>query len=223
MADGVPALLDPTTAPAAEPLLTSDAPSIQPSSRVPAWGIYLNGALALQADSIVRVEYKGSARVSNAPQEAGAFQAYNKVQAPYESRVLMTKGGNESERSAFLDALEAAKQSLNLYDIVMPEKAFQNANIVGYSTQRSAQHGVTLLSVEVMFEEIRQASAPVFTTTTTGGGVTEVPTIASPKAATGADPVNAGTKQPVVPTPAQAAPVQSAIDSVLGGSETVVP
>jgi hypothetical protein len=207
---GVPALLDSSADPTPQPLLTLDSPAIQPTSRVPAWGIYLNGAIAIAADSVLKVEYKASARISNAPQEKGAFQAYNKVQAPYESRVQMTKGGSESDRAAFLDALEAAKKSLNLYDIVMPEKSYLNANITGYGLVRTARSGVTLLTVEVMFEEVRQASAPVFTATT-GGGSTVTPTIANPKSPTGADPTNAGTKQPVVPSPAQIAPVRKAL------------
>jgi hypothetical protein len=210
MPSGVPALLDPPADPTPQPLLTADSPAIQPSSRVPAWGIYLNGAIAIAADSILKVEYKASARISNAPQEKGSFQAYNKVQAPYESRVQMTKGGNESERAAFLDALEAAKQSQNLYDIVMPEKQFMNANITGYSLVRTARSGVTLLTVDLIFEEVRQAAAPVFTATT-GGESTATPTISNPKSPSGADSTNAGTKQPVIPTPAQTAPIRKAL------------
>lgn len=210
MAVGVPALLDPPADPTPQPLLTSDSPAIQPTSRIPAWGIYLSGQIAIAADSILKVEYKASARISNAPQEKGAFQAYNKVQAPYESRVQMTKGGSESDRASFLDALEAAKQSLNLYDIVMPEKSYLNANITGYALVRSARSGVSLLTVEVVFEEVRQASAPVFTVTT-GGGSTATPTIANPKSPSGADPVNAGTKQPVIPTSAQIAAPRKAL------------
>jgi hypothetical protein len=210
MPAGVPALLHPPADPTPQPLLTSDAPAIQPTSRVPAWGIYLNGAIAIAADSILKVEYKASARISNAPQEEGAFQAYNKVQAPFEARVGMTKGGSESDRAAFLDALEAAKQSLSLFDIVMPEKSYLRANLTGYSFQRSARSGVTLLTGELVFEEVRQASAPVFTATT-GGGATATPTIANPKTPSGADPTNAGTKQPVVPMPAQSAPIRKAL------------
>jgi hypothetical protein len=210
MVAGVPALLNPPAEAAPQPLMTADSPAIQPTSRIPAWGIYLNGSLAIQADSILKVEHKSSARLSTAPQEKGAFQDYNKVQAPDEHRVQMTKGGGESERAAFLAAIKAAKESLNLYDIVMPEMTYANANITGYSFQRTARSGVTLLIVEMMFEEVRQASAPVFTTTT-GGGATPVAAITAPKQPTGADPVNAGTKQPVVPTPAQIAPVRKAL------------
>lgn len=220
---GVPALLDKTADPTPQAVLTSDSPAIQPTSRVPAWGIYMNGVLAIEADSILRVDHKSTARISNAPQEKGAFQAYNKVQAPFEDRVLMTKGGNESERTAFLDAIEAAKQSTNLYDIVMPEKSYLNANITGYTFTRTARSGVTLLTVELMFEEVRQASAPVFTTTTGGAAPTPVATITAPKQATGSDPVNAGTKQPVAPTPAQAAPVKASLADAILGAETVVP
>lgn len=212
---GVPALLSPFSDPTPQQLLTADSPAIQPTSRVPAWGIYLKGKIAIEADSILKVEHKSSARITNAPQEEGAFQSYNKVQAPDEHRVQMTKGGSESDRAAFLGALKAAKESLNLYDIVMPETSYLNANITGFSLVRSARSGVTLLTVEVIFEEVRQASAPVFTATT-GGGATPTASapIPAPKSPTGADPVNAGIKQPVLPTLAQTAPVTKTLANV---------
>lgn len=215
MATGVPALLDATAEPAPQPLMTADSPAIQPTSRIPAWGIYLNGKIAIAADSILKVEIKESARISNAPQEKGAFQSYNKVQAPYENRVQMTKGGSESDRAAFLDALRSAKQSLNLYDIVMPETTYISANITGFSLVRTARSGVTLLTVEVMFEEVRQATAPVFTTTTGGGAlpVSSSSPIPAPAKPTGADPVNAGIKQPAAPTKAQSDPVIKALEA----------
>jgi hypothetical protein len=221
MPAGVPALLNPSPFDDEQALLTADSPAIQPTSRVPAWGIYLDGVLAIQADSILKVEHKASARISTAPQEEGSFQAYNKVQAAFSTRVQLTKGGNESERAAFLDTLEAAKQSLDLYDIVMPEKSYLNANLVGYSFQRSARSGVTLLTCELMFEEVRQAAAPVFTQTA-AGAVVQSPVVAA-KNPSGADPVNAGTKQPVVPTPAQSAPVSERLADAILGAEAVVP
>ncbi len=222
MAAGVPPLLDPAAAPTPQSLMTADSPAIQPTSRIPAWGVYLNGQLAIEADSILKVEYKASARISNAPQEEGAFQAYNKVQAPYQARVTMTKGGDESTRASFLEALDSAKQSLSLYSIVMPETQFVNANLTGYGFTRTARNGVTLLTVEAIFEEVRQASAPTFTNTTGGGSAAKSPVVV-PKKPTGADPVNAGNQQPVVPTAAQAAPVVKTIADIFDNAETIVP
>lgn len=222
MADGVPTLLNPPASQATQPLLTSDAPAIQPTSRVPAWGVYDGSALAIEADSIVKLEYKASSRITNAPQENGGFQAYNKVQSPYQARVTMTKGGDASTRAAFLNALEAAKQSISLYSIVMPETQFLNANLVAYSYGRTARNGVTLLTVEAIFEEVRQAGDPTFTSTT-GGGAARTSAVANPKRPSGADPVHAGTQQPVAPTPAQAAPVKDRLYEAMNGGETVVP
>ena len=209
-AAGAPTLLEPAAEPVPQPLLTADSPAIQPTSRVPAWGIYRNGQLAIEADSILKVEFKGLARISNAPQEEGAFLSFNKVQAPYESRVQMTKGGSESDRASFLSALEASKKSLNLYDIVMPEKQFMNANLTGYTFTRTARSGVTLLTIDAVFEEVRQAAAPRFTSTTGGGSGGSSPVVA-PKNATGADPVNGGIQQPTAPTAAQMAPVKKVL------------
>ena len=222
MAAGVPTLLSPTPDPTPQPLMTEDSPAIQPTSRIPAWGIYLNGSLAIEADSVLKVEYKASARISNAPQEEGSFQAYNKVQSPYQARVTMTKGGDTSARASFLEVLDSAKKSLSLYSIVMPETQFVNANLTGYSFARTARNGVTLLTVEAIFEEVRQASAPQFVSTT-GGGSTKSSPVVAPKKPTGADPNHAGNQQPVTPTAAQAAPVVKTIADILDNAETIVP
>ncbi len=209
---GVPALLGPPTSAPEQTLMAADSPAIQPTSRIPSWGIYDGSKLAIAADSIVKLEYKASSRISNAPQEEGGFQSYNLVQEPYQARVTMTKGGDESARAAFLNSLEAAKQALTLYSVVMPETQFLNAKLVAYSYSRTARNGITLLTIEVILQEVRQASAPTFTTTT-GGGSTPSATspIKAPKKATGADPVNAGTQQAVTPTKAQSDPVVKAI------------
>jgi hypothetical protein len=225
MANGVPSLLTPAPAPPAPALMTSDAPGVQAQAAKPTWGIYLKGALAIAADSIVKVEYKNDWRISNAPQEAGAFQSYNKVASPFDSRISMTKGGHSSsERQAFLAAVDAAAKSLNLYDIVTPEATYSNANIIQYSYQRSAHNGVTLLTVQLAFSEVRQALAPLFTTTTGGGA--PVAAIKSPAKPSGADPVSAGTVQPQKPTPAQTTQPATALEKLsdaFAGGATVVP
>ena len=57
------------------------------------WGIYLKDKLVLEADSMKSIDYVQGSKISDYPQEEGAFQSYNKVATPYEVRVELTKGG----------------------------------------------------------------------------------------------------------------------------------
>lgn len=182
MADGVPPLLDADAAPYTGPAVTQD--TVQPGNTAPRWGIYKDGAAVAVADSVVRVDYMQDTRVSQYPLEKGAFAAYNKVGTPYDARVRLVRGGTEAERKAFLDAIEAATASLDLYDVVTPEKTYTSATIQRHQYTRSAQAGVSLIAVDIVLTEIRTTAETTFSNT---------------KSVDGANPVNVGTVQPKAP------------------------
>jgi len=204
MASGIPALLSQVNnIENTVSLLTSDVQSVLGMFAGPTWGIGFNGVFQIIPDSIVSVEYKKDWRVPNYPQEQGAFQTYNKVTMPYDARVQMTKGGTVAERQEFLNAIEAAAGSLNLYDIVMPEITYQNANIIHYDYRRTSTNGVGLLTVDIWLLEVRVTATTAFAST------------AQPS---GASPVNDGNVQAQTPTPSQGAP-----SAQLAANQTVAP
>jgi hypothetical protein len=135
---------------------------------LPVWGVFdqNNVAVAL-ADSVRTLDFDSESRVSDYPQEQGAFESYNKVQLPYASTVSLTCGGDASRRAAFLVALQAAKDSTNLYSIVTPEIVYLNANIVGLRYRRTTTDGATLLTVDLHLEEIRVTATAAFANTNT--------------------------------------------------------
>lgn len=152
-------------------LLAADAQAIVNLFTGPQWGLFTQGvAPPLIPDSVVRVTYRGEAKVSTAPLEQGAFYSYNKVQDPFAARVTFAIGGFPSARLAFLQAVEGAKQSLGLYDLVMPEGTRQNVNVTHYDFERTALQGVSLLMVDVWVEEIRIVGAPAFSNTAAPSG-----------------------------------------------------
>lgn len=148
----------------------------------PKWGIYKDGKPVIIADSVVSVEYQQEYRISNYPQEDGAFQSYNKVATPYDARVTYTKGGSGVARQDFLNALEKATASLDLVSVVTPEKTYTSANVVHYNYRRTSDRGANLLTVDVWVTEVR---------------VTVVPGFSKTVAPTGALPVNIGSVLPV--------------------------
>jgi hypothetical protein len=136
------------------------------------WGIFgQDGTPLLIADSVFSVDYARDYKISDYPQEQGSFQSYNKVQTPYRSTVTFLVGDPEN-RVEFLNSIEAACASLNLYVVVTPEITYANANLTHYSYRRAVANGVTLLSIDVGVEEVRiTATSQTSTTTTPTGNV----------------------------------------------------
>lgn len=214
VAPGVPPVQrNPFSVPNSIALLVSDAAQIVRMFQGPSWGIFSSsGAAILTGDTTIGFDFRHEYRVSNYPQEAGAFGSYDKVQTPYDGRLTIVCGGafsinaitsaisatsltgalnaltGESARAAFLNTLETIAASLDLYNIVTPEKTYTSANVVNYDYRRTAQDGATLLTADIWLEEIRIAPAPKFTNTATPSG---------------ANAVNGGTVQAAPPSPDQ--------------------
>jgi hypothetical protein len=194
MADGAPTLLSGATAPAA-PRAAADAARTGGTKAVE-WGIFLNGVKALAPDSIVAVDYQREWSLMDYQVEKGAFETYNKVARPFDVRLRVTKGGSEADRTAFLAQAEAISASLDLYDVVTPERTFLSVSISKVGFGRTARDGRTLLKMEFDLRQVRVTAVAAFTQ------------VANPASAS---PVNTGTVQPVAtPTPQQAAAMAAA-------------
>jgi hypothetical protein len=129
----------------------------------PVWGVFdaSNQPVAI-ADSVRALQYRSDSNVPDYPLEQGGFQSYNKVQRPFASVVSMVCGGDEQRRASFLSAIDAAKQSTDLYTIVMPEVVYQNANILAYDYRREQRDGATLLKVDLHLDQIRVNATAAF-------------------------------------------------------------
>jgi hypothetical protein len=129
--------------------------------QAPKWGVFdaSNNPVVIP-DNIVDFHNSDDSRVSNFPVQDGQFAAYNKVALPSETVVRMTKAGTQSDRKAFLDALKAAKDSLNLYTILTPERSYLKCNLQRFEVIRSGPIGAYFLAeVDLFFIEIKQVSS----------------------------------------------------------------
>lgn len=105
------------------------------------------------------VEYSKETRVSDFPIEQGSFASYNKVETAASPAVTLCLTGSESNRRSFLEAIDAACKSTDLYSVVTPEVTYINYSVERYNYQRRSSKGATLLIVEINLKEIRQVSA----------------------------------------------------------------
>lgn len=157
-----------------------------------AWGIFAkDGSKALDPDSFSVIEFKRELRISDYPQEAGGFQSYNKVATPFDVRVTVTKGGSTTDRTAFLAAVAAMVNGLDLFVVSQPERTYTNVNFVMYDYRRSGSEGAGLLTVELMGEEVRITAKGAYSTT---------------KSPSGANVQNGGPVRPQAPSKPQMPP-----------------
>ncbi len=186
VAPGVPPVhRDESNADTAEqPRINADAPDLAYASSVPSWGVFdSNNERAIDPDSFVRFEIIGDYAVLDYPVEGGAFQSYNKVQKPYEIKLVVAQGGSVADRQTVLEDIETAVSSLELLTVITPELPYDSLNLKHYDMTRTDKAGVTLLQIALNFEEIRVTATAAFSNTlkpegantVSGGGVTAKP------------------------------------------------
>jgi len=174
-----------------EPLFISDKFQSLPSSLESA-ARNLASTLGLREEpSFNGFEFSKDYRVSNFPTENGGFASYNKVEMPGVGVVTFCMGGSESERKRFLDTIDAASGSTDLYSIVTPAAKYINYNIGRYGYSRRSESGAQLLIVSVEVNQIR----PVTSVRQTG----KPKKIISAKQAPGNSPIDSGKAQASAP------------------------
>ena len=169
-------------------LLTQDTARYITGSFGQQWGLFLNGQLVVTADTVAAFDYKKDWALSDYPVEQGGFESYDKVERPFDVRLRFVAGGSAQRRAALLATVGAISGTTTLYAAATPDVAYANVSVKGYSYSRTAANGLSLLVIDVLCSEVRQASA------------IDAMSVASPSAS---PTVNDGTVQALPPTPAQ--------------------
>jgi len=166
------------------------------------------GTPVLTPDNVLSLEWRGEERISDFPVQNGQFVSFNKVAVPYDLRMVVTcQGlnlvqealssvtqildqalgqlglafGQPMSRDAFLRQLDAMLASTDLYNVVTPDKVYQNVNLVSYNHAKKSDEGGTLIIAELLFREVRESVSANYSSP-----------IAS-ASGTAASPVNVGT------------------------------
>ena len=162
------------------------------------------GNAIVTPDSVVDLGYRGDEQVASYPVEKGSFASYNKVAQPQELTLRLSCGGKNMTRDLFLMELDFLRTSLTLVNIVTPEITYRGYNVDRVDYSRKNSTGLSLITAEVHFLEIRTSAQASYSNTA---------------AASGADPQNQGAVCTAENTPAptnQQTPLQQAMSSVSG-------
>lgn len=147
------------------PLLADSGPQVQ-ADIAQQWGLYdQSGLPAVIADNVQSLEVALEAQISDFPVENGGFASYNKVIRPFDVRLAMTKGGSVEDRQAFVQQVQDAWQSLELFNVVTPEVVYLDVNVVGVRRLVESDRGVGLMMLDVSLRKVRQTGRLAFTST----------------------------------------------------------
>ncbi len=163
----------------------------------PVWGIFDPAGNPIYTPteggtlSVFSFGFERGMSVSDFPVEAvsgsangAGFASYNKVYQPANPILTMALSGTESEKTAFLAAVDLACQTTQLYNVWTPDAAYSASGgaytVNQYNYRRSALQGATMLMVEISLIQVLQVTS----------SLSNVPAPQSPSAAS---PSNGGT------------------------------
>jgi hypothetical protein len=201
---GVPqlarSLLSPASTPPTIGTPSSQGALWQATQAAPIWGVFdSNNNLAVNADSMQDFGWRQEFKVSSYQIQRGSFASFNKVLLPYESSVVLTKGGSLASRNQFLQQIDAIAASLSTYTIVTPEKLYLNCCVTRPELSRRGAANATMFDVELFFVQIIEIDQQYGTTA-------GVPSLSNASVPSAIPPINNGQNNAQTPVSA----VQSA-------------
>jgi len=199
---GVPQI--PRNSPGSQDITIGVGPALVSVSNIePQWGIYTQDENLIYTGggtlSVFSFGFTRSMQVSDLPIEAdpnttngAAFASYNKVYQPSNPIVTLAFSGTDTEKSAFLTAIDNACQSTDLFNVYTPDAEYSSrvngaCTLESYNYQRTATHGATMLIVEVSLKQVLQVTAALINVSAGTNGVT------SPQSPSATSATNGGT------------------------------
>lgn len=153
------------------------------------WGIVdNNGQTVISPNVFMSIDYHGDVKSASHPVEPvdkvrggmGSFANYNKVANPNDIIVRMvfsqSDSGSDSivgvltgqsipSRSDALKILESMRDSTKVFNIATPDAAYSSYSLESIGHRRDGKNGVSMLTVECRFMEIRQTAEVRYTNT----------------------------------------------------------
>ena len=136
-------------------------------------------------DSVLEMSFQAESEATSEPIEKGGFASFYKTNSPETVSLVFSFSADDARQNTALDKIRERKENYDLISILTPTHLYENMTIVSYSYNRTNTDGMTMLVLQVDFQQIKQVAV------NTGTGVAEF------KNATSAKKKNTGKKQKV--------------------------
>lgn len=134
-------------------------------------------------DSVLEMSFQAESEATSEPIEKGGFASFYKTNSPETVSLVFSFSADDARQNKALDKIRERKENYDLISILTPTHLYENMTIVSYSYNRTNTDGMTMLVLQVDFQQIKQVAVNT--------GVAEF------KNATSAKKKNTGKKQKV--------------------------
>lgn len=134
-------------------------------------------------DSVLEMSFQSESEATSEPIEKGGFASFYKTNSPETVSLVFSFSSDDAKQNNVLDKIKERKENYDLISILTPTHLYENMTILSYSYNRTNTDGMTMLVLQVDFQQIKQVAVNT--------GVAEF------KNATSAKKKNTGKKQKV--------------------------
>ena len=157
-------------------------------------------------DSVLEMSFQAESEATSEPIEKGGFASFYKTNSPETVSLVFSFSADDARQNNALDKIRERKENYDLISILTPTHLYENMTILSYSYNRTNTDGMTMLVLQVDFQQIKQVAV------NTG--------VAVFKNATSAKKKNTGKKQAVdteVNAPVRRSSLKSGKEWIKGG------
>ena len=129
------------------------------------------------------MSFQAESEATSEPIEKGGFASFYKTNSPETVSLVFSFSADDARKNNALDKIRERKENYDLISILTPTHLYENMTIISYSYNRTNTDGMTMLVLQVDFQQIKQVAVDT--------GVAEF------KNATSAQKKNTGKKQAV--------------------------
>lgn len=109
-------------------------------------------------DSVLEMSFQAESEATSEPIEKGGFASFYKTNSPETVSLVFSFSADDARQNTALDKIRERKENYDLISILTPTHLYENMTIVSYSYNRTNTDGMTMLVLQVDFQQIKQVA-----------------------------------------------------------------
>lgn len=109
-------------------------------------------------DSVLEMSFQAESEATSEPIEKGGFASFYKTNSPETVSLVFSFSADDARQNNALDKIRERKENYDLISILTPTHLYENMTILSYSYNRTNVDGMTMLVLQVDFQQIKQVA-----------------------------------------------------------------
>ena len=109
-------------------------------------------------DSVLEMSFQSESEATSEPIEKGGFASFYKTNSPETVSLVFSFSADDARQNTALDKIRERKENYDLISILTPTHLYENMTILSYSYNRTNTDGMTMLVLQVDFQQIKQVA-----------------------------------------------------------------